>query len=48
MRKTAGYCRTDYGRNRGIAKGVNITTVLKKMQENRRNWLQHVDRMSRV
>jgi len=47
MRKTAGYTETVYDRNTGIAKGIIVTPILNKMQENRRNWLQHIDRMSR-
>jgi len=33
--------------NREIAKEVNITPVLGKIQENIRNWLQHKKRMPR-
>jgi len=40
MKKTA-----DYKTNTEIAKELNITPVVDKMQEYRRNWLQHVNRM---
>jgi hypothetical protein len=33
MRKSVGHSRAGYGRNRGIAKGGNITTVLKKCRK---------------
>jgi len=46
MRKTAEYTWTDYKTNTEIAKELNITSVLDKIQEYRRNWLQHVNRMS--
>jgi len=46
MRKTAGYTWTDYKANTEIAKELNITSVLKKIQEYRRNWLQHADRQT--
>jgi len=36
----------DYKTNTDIAKKLNITTVLGKMQEYRRNWIQHVNRMA--
>jgi hypothetical protein len=45
MRKTAGYTWTDYKANTGIAKELNITSVLKKIQEYRRNRLQHTNRI---
>ena len=38
MRKTAGYTWTDYKTNTGIAKELNITPVLDKIQECRRNF----------
>ena len=44
-RKTAGYIWTDYRTNKQIAKELNITPVLRKIQEYRRNWLQHTNRM---
>jgi uncharacterized membrane protein len=34
----------DYKTNTDIAKKLNITPVLDKMQDYRRNWIQHVNR----
>ena len=42
MRKTAGYPWTYY--KTGIAKELNITPSLDKIQEYRRNWIRHVNR----
>ena len=36
---------TDYKTNTKIAKEINITPVLDKIQEYNRNWLQHVNKM---
>jgi len=47
MRKTAGYTWTGYKTNIEIAEELNITAVLNRMQEYRRNWLQHTSRMRR-
>jgi hypothetical protein len=47
MRKTAGYTWTDYKTNIQTAEELNITPVLDRMQEYRRNWLQHIKRMPR-
>jgi len=47
MRRTAGYTRTDYKTNTQIAKELKITTVLDKLLEYKRNWIQHVNRMLR-
>ena len=47
MRRTAGYTRTDYKTNTQIAKGLKITPILYKFLEYKRNWIQHVNRMSR-
>jgi hypothetical protein len=46
MRETAEYTWTDYKTNTEIIKELNITPVLDKIQEYRRNWLQRVNRMS--
>jgi hypothetical protein len=46
MRKTAGYIWTDYKKQR-LQKKLNITTVLDTIQEYGRNWLQHINRISR-
>ena len=47
MRRTAGYTRTDYKTNTQITKELNITPILDKLLEYKRNWIQHVNRMSR-
>jgi len=45
-RNTAGSTWTKYKTNIETAKEVNITPVLDKIQEYRRNWLQHMNRMA--
>jgi hypothetical protein len=45
IRKTAGYIWRYYKTNTEIAKEINITPVLGKIQEYKRDWLQHVNRM---
>ena len=48
MRKTAGHTRTDYKKKyTEITNELNITPVLGKIQNYRRSWLQHVNKMSR-
>jgi len=47
MRRTAGYTWTDYKTNLYIAKELEITPVLDKLMEYKRNWIQHVNRMPR-
>ena len=47
MRRTAGYTWTDYRTNTQIAKELKITLILDKLLEYKRNWIQHVYRMSR-
>jgi hypothetical protein len=47
MRRTAGYTRTNYKTNTQIAKELKITPILNKLLEYKRNWIQHVNRMSR-
>jgi hypothetical protein len=42
MRKTAGYTWTDYKTNTKLVKELNITTILYKIQEYNRNWVQYV------
>jgi len=44
-RKTAGCTWTDYKTNTDTAKELNITPVLDKIQEYRKNRLQHVNKM---
>jgi len=45
--RTAGYTWTDYKTNSHIAKELEITPVLDKLLEYKRNWIQHVNRMPR-
>jgi len=45
MRKTVRYTWPDYRTSREIAKELDITPVLDKIQEFRRKWLQHINRM---
>ena len=47
MKRTAGYTWTDYKTNSRIAKELEITPVLDKLLEYKRNWIQHVKRMPR-
>jgi hypothetical protein len=47
MRITAGYTWTDHKTDTEIAKELNITTVLDKTQDYKRNWIQHVNRLRR-
>jgi len=47
MRRTAGYIWTDYKTNTQIAKELKITLILDKLLEFNRNWIQHVNRMTR-
>jgi len=45
MRKTAEYTWTDDKTNAETANEIHITPILDRMQEYRRNWLQHTNRM---
>ena len=45
MRTTAGYTWTDYKTNTQIANELKITSNLDKLLENKRSWIQHVNRM---
>jgi hypothetical protein len=47
MRITATYTWTDHKTNTEIAKELNITQVLDKIQDYKRNWIQNVNRISR-
>jgi len=47
MRRTAGYTWTDYKTNLQFAKELEITPVLDKLLEYKRNWIQHLNRMPR-
>jgi hypothetical protein len=46
-RRTAGYTWTDYKTNTQIAKELQITPILDKLLEYKRNWIQNVNRMHR-
>jgi len=45
MRRTAGYTWTDYKTNTQIAKELKITTILDKLLEYNRKWIQHANKM---
>jgi len=47
MRRTAGYTWADYKTNAQIAKELEITPLLDKLLEYKRNWIEHVNRMPR-
>jgi hypothetical protein len=47
MRRTAEYTWTDPKTNTEIAKELNTTPVLDKIQDDKRNWIQHVNRRPR-
>ena len=47
MRRTAGYTWTDYKTNTQIAKEFKITPILDKILEYKKNWTQHINRMTR-
>ena len=47
MRRTAGYTWTDYKTNTQITKEFKITTILDNLLEYKKNWIQHVNIMSR-
>jgi hypothetical protein len=47
MRITAGHTWTDHKTNTEVAKELNITPVLDKIQDYKRNWIQHANRMPR-
>jgi len=44
--RTAGYIWADYKTNTQIATELKITPVLDKLLEYKRNWIQHVNRIS--
>ena len=46
MRK-AGYTWTNYKTNAQIAKELKITPILDRLLEDKRSWMQHVNRMHR-
>jgi hypothetical protein len=43
MRRTVGYTWTDHKTKTEIAKELNITPLLDKIQDYKRNWIQHVN-----
>jgi len=43
MRRTAGYTWTDYKTNGQIAKELKITSILDKLLEYKRSWIQHIE-----
>jgi hypothetical protein len=45
MRRTAGYTWANHKANTEIKKELNITPVLHKIQDYKRKWTQHVNRM---
>jgi ABC-type ATPase involved in cell division len=45
MRRRVGYTLTDHKTNTDTAKQLNITPVLDKIQNYKRNWIQDVNRM---
>jgi hypothetical protein len=45
MRRTAGFIWTDYTTNAQFAKELEITPILDRLLEYKRNWIQHVNRM---
>jgi hypothetical protein len=47
MKRTSGYFWTGYKTNAQIAKELKITSILDKLLEYKRNWIQHVNRMPR-
>jgi hypothetical protein len=44
-KKKSGYTWTDYKTNTDIAMELNLTLIVDKIQEYRRNWFQHINRM---
>jgi hypothetical protein len=47
MRRAAEYTWIDHKRNTEIAKELNITPALDKIQDYKRKWIQHLNRMPR-
>jgi len=45
MRRTAGYTCTDYKTNAQTSKELKIISILDKLLEYKRNWIQHVNRI---
>jgi hypothetical protein len=47
MRGTAGHTWTDHKTNTETATELNITPVLDKIQDYKRSWIKHINRMPR-
>jgi hypothetical protein len=47
MRRTARHTWTDYKTNKEMVEELNITPLSVKIQDYRRNWLQHIKRLPR-
>jgi ABC-type ATPase involved in cell division len=45
MRRTAGYTWTDHKTNTEFAKELNITPILDKIQDYKKNQIQHVNQI---
>jgi len=45
MRRTTGHTGTDYKTNEQIAKELKMTSVMDKLLEYMRKWVQHLNRM---
>jgi hypothetical protein len=45
MRRTAGYTWTDYKTNKQLAKELKIMPILDKLLEDKKNWIQCINRM---
>ena len=46
MKRTAGYTWTDYKTNTQITKELKITPILDRLLEYKRNWIQHVNKIT--
>jgi hypothetical protein len=46
LRRTAGYTRWDHIRNEGILTELQISQIIEFIYQYRKNWKEHVDRMS--
>jgi hypothetical protein len=46
LRRTAGYTRWDHKRNKVILTELQMSQITEFMYEYRKNWKEHVDKMS--
>jgi hypothetical protein len=46
LRRTAGYTRWDHKRNKDILTELQISLITEFIYQYRKNWKEHVDRMS--